>query len=487
MGFRTIVLKLHKPSAVKCDLIDEAVRNYNNAFQFLLHQARMELNSIQQAFEDKNGLFHAASLSKWVHGARSKALNQFAVQPFKDSLKLEFGLALADCLNRGAVRNFPTGEKPRPIYFCRYDIKRSYSLLYDGQNDRFYAKLYLLNAKNGLPKMSKDSGSVKLKYIWKEDNLLETAQGKSTFIIVPLSFGKYQERFLKTALGKPESLKTAKLFQRGNAYFLAVNMETEDEKKILPETYLGVTRGLKNNFRYTVVNKNGEAIEDGAILLSFTEKGAVPIQELHKATKRVVETALNYHSQVIVQNLSGKSDGIGWAMEETESPAVCKRNDYMSFAKILAYKLPARGLPMPVKVSSVDIFCRCSFCGVVARKNRFHHGIFICTKCGCAMEGEKLGSLNLSRKLLLYHQSKIRIKVKKTPQGTSFENRLIGLNCFIPYDDNQLERLQEELQNIFERMKCQIQTSDVKEKNKIYSILLKLESTDNIQNLLEFV
>lgn len=230
MGLRTIVLKLHKPGKGKQMLLDEAVTNYNEAFRFLLRKAYADLDEIQERFSGNSSRFTTITLSKWINKETLQELNKYDVQPFKDSLKLDFGMTLANYLRLSEVEpevGFPgmrgiarrangtanstssgnTGSSTvsktasssgsstvssgfRPLYFCRYDVKRCYSLLYDREKNRYYAKLYLANSRNArtVPDCIERSG--RLVYIHKEGRTLENGRKKEPFIIVPLSFGK---------------------------------------------------------------------------------------------------------------------------------------------------------------------------------------------------------------------------------------------------------------------------------------------------------
>jgi putative transposase len=506
---RTIILKLHKPSTLKKRILDEAILKYNRAYQFLLNEAYENIDDIINKYRDSKGLYKANTLSKWIGRQLAEDLNSFEVQPFKDSLKLDFGMTLAGYFKLKEVKpvvNFPKinetpfvenelseqidTEELRPVYFCRYDTKRSYCLLYDRLKDRYYAKLYLMNQANAKSGNIRDNDTGRLRYLYKDNSIFESVKAKETYIIVPLTFGKYQETYLKEALDHPKMLRTAKLYKKGGDYYLAVSIDLEDAKKIKPETYLGVSRGLKNKLYYCVTDLKGQILDHSSVLdPSFQKnKDAIPINELHIAANNIVSLALKFKSQVVMENLVNKGDKISWtdAAGNHDFPAY-KCRDYNQVVKLLEYKLPEKGLPLPVKVSSVDIFYSCPSCGSHTRRSRFTKDLFLCTKCGTPMDIEKLGSLNLARKLIKYNSYKIKIKVVKLPGGNKFTNPLIGLDYYIPYNENQLERLEEEIQRLVIGLRNSMQDMNENERSKKESILKKFDNSKDLIEMFEFI
>lgn len=499
MGLRTIVLKLNKPSQCKRQMMDEAIFNYNRAYRFLLERAYVDLKEIKDTLIGDRSNQNALALSKWVGKELSTELNQFDVQPFKDALKLEVGMALAGYFRLKAVRpgtGFPLSnnkggseiEKLRPVYFCRYDTKRSYCLLHDSVKNRYYVKLHLLNGKNAKAVAAQADRTEKLIYIHSSYAKVESGKRREAFIIVPLSFGKYQEEILKAAMEKPEILRTAKLSKKNGEYYLAVSVDTGKTEEIKTDTFLGVARGLKDDLCYTVADAEGKAVDTGSISrpTQASLKSTVSLDELHKAANSIADIALKNRSQVIVQNLLEKGDRLNWADDFADSQPAYKCEAYIRLTRLLEFKLPEKGLPPPVRVSSVDIFYRCHACGFYSRQNRFSKDTFICTSCGATLEIEKLGSLNLARKLINYGHSTIKVKVLNTAEGVWFTNRLIGLNYFVPYTENQIEKLREKIRSIIEEIKHD-KDAWGKERNKKASIAKKIDSAEDFMRLIEFV
>lgn len=517
MGLRTITLKLHKPGKNKRKVLDDAILNYNKAYRHLLERAHGELGEIREIGTDENGAFSSYALSRWMGGKFGQELDQYNVQPFKDSLKLELGTALESYFKLEASgrqvgfpkvqgledgdRNRDSGDEGhdgpccadfdrlRPVYFCRYDTKRSYSLLYDREKDRYFAKLYLMNAANAKEVSSNGPGG-RLEYIHRKAEPFEFNRKKATFIIVPLSFGKRQEQILKTARDKPETLRTARLSKKKGSYYLSVSIDTGEIELKKPVTFLGVARGLKNRLNYAVAGPRGELLEEGAVLYRQygSAKKRVVLNELHEAANSIVRLALGHNSQVIVENLADRSDRLSWR----DSGGNVYRPQYGPFSynrmvKLLEYKLQEKGLPAPVRVSSAGIFYTCPKCGRNSRQNRLDRDMFICTDCGTATSVESLGSINLSGKLLNYKKSTIKIKVRRTPEGAWFINDMLGLKLFVSHGRRQREVLLEELMRIASGFLEEGKVLSRRNFGKKAGIIKKICSAENLSDIIEFV
>ncbi|MCX7772320.1 MAG: transposase [Clostridia bacterium] len=265
---------------------------------------------------------------------------------------------------------------------------------------------------------------------------------------------------LKEAANAPESFKTARLFKRGQDYYLALTLAWGAETPIPVKTFMGISRGIKNRLYYTVVDQNGLVMAHGAgdsirsdesaKKQRLSEPGGESLsqQELHIITNSLVKLALKYESQVILQNLAHKGDRLSLVPGHGVLSTGLRRREYNQLVRLLAYKLPWKGLPDPVKVSSVDIFITCPQCGLATKSNRLRSDFFICTRCGTAMETDKLGGVNLARKLIRYHQSKVKIKAERVEGGVRFTHRLMGLDIVAGNYENPLDKLKREIERI---------------------------------------
>lgn len=489
MGLRTIHLKLHNPSTLKRKIIDTAFINYNNAFNYLLKNAFENIDEIKDGYKSTKGTYGALAISKWVDKELSAQINQFDVQPFKDSLKLDFGMTLASFLVQKESNqampfpSFKTEEvksqnKLRPIYFCRYDTKRSFCLLYDAQNNKFFAKLFLMNIKNAKERKIKKT-SRELNYISKNQQEVKSLK-RETFLIIPLSFGKWQENILKQAIERPEILRTAHLIMKENDYYLSLSVDLPDDAKISATTYLGVSRGIENAINYTLVDMDGIILESGTVECdSIANPNAIKTNTCILANK-VVDIAVKNKSMVVLQNLVGKGDKLSWSEDNVVYKPIFGCRRYNDLVRVVEYKIPQKGLPVPAKVSSVDIFHRCNLCGSNTRKNRFSKTMFICITCGLCHNIDILGSINLATKLIKYKNTTLKLKAQKTNTGMYLRNELIGLDIFVSKNENPFDRLKEEIKGISERIAKDsgIYKLNTKGVNSIIDKLIKQDFTN---------
>ncbi|MHB8064522.1 MAG: transposase [Ruminiclostridium sp.] len=484
MGLRTIHLKLHNPSTLKRNIIASAFLNYNNAFNYLLQKAFENIDTIESEYKSPKGTYSNLTISKWIDKELLAKINQFDIQPFKDSLKLDFGITLASYfvqkkLNPAIVfPNFKTEavtsqDKLRPIYFCRYDTKRSFCFLYDAQNDKFFAKLFLMNSKNAKPRTGLKF-SRELNYISKNKKEVKSLK-KETFIIVPLSFGKWQENMLKQAIIQPEILRTAHLIRKGNDYFLSLSIDLPEDAKVAPTTYLGVSRGIEKAINYAIVDMGGNMMESGTVESESTPASTDIKADICILANKLVDIAVKNKSIVILQNLVGKGDKLSWVEGNITYKPIFGCKCYNDLVRVLEYKLPQKGLPVPAKVSSVDIFHRCRLCGSNTKKNRFSKTMFICTACGLSYNLDSLGSINLATRLIKYNNTPIKFKAKKTNNGIYFQNELIGLDLFIAKNQNPIDTLKEEIMKIYSKVnqEAHIYKQNTKDINSIIDKLIK--------------
>jgi putative transposase len=502
---RTINLKLHKPSSIKKKIIDEALINYNAAYRYLLLKAHNEIDCITDSCRDAYGKYRALSIARWVDKDTRKELSKFGIEPFKDSLELDFGMTLAGYLNykeNGHSIKYPlsneflhemkNGENQalRPLYFCRYSTNRDYCLLYDSENGKYYAKLYLMNNKNKNKIMMKPSQGRRTEYISKSSKVLETSSSRVRFILIPLSFGKWQEEYLKIGLENPGIFKTARLQKKGSDYFLTVNLDMAEPVEINQASFMGVSRGFKKPLNFSVSDKDGNFLKSAVIELPGIMKNIrnnFPMGSLHKIANSIVNEAVRNRALVVVEQLVNKGDRLQWENEEGKKfiPVLGCR-EYNLIVKLLEYKLPAQGLPAPVKVSSTEIFYTCPQCGMNTNRNRSSHDMFICTACGKTVEIEILGSINLSRRLADNKNKLIIIKAEKTDTGIKLINSELGLACNVESPLDITEILTIEISRLIKNFYSNIKEESVnKSFNKKISLIKKLQQCDDIIKMVE--
>lgn len=508
-SMRTIIFKLYKPGKQKRMIIDEAMQNYSNAFQFMLDSAYKDIENIKNNYKDDNGKYWANYLAKWVDKDLNKKLNDFNIEPFKDSINIDFGTALAGYLNaraKGKKVNYPSSsiskeemdekyskimseylnekisyekmekvvtrlinksERLRPLFFCRYDISRNYCIMYNPENGKYYAKVYMMNSRNENRKKPNDFSDRVLIYINKNQDFFKERGGKRTFVIFPLSFGKWQENYLKEAMDNPNILKTARIMKKGNEYYFGVNIVKERPQPITAVNYMGICRGIQRAVNYSIVNSEGELLSEG----SFKE------DDLNITANEIVKKAYENKCHIIMEKLIDKGDKLKWKGKDgVIYVPVMDCIEYNELVNILSYKIPDTGLPNIVRVSSRGIFYTCPNCGINTKANRFSNDILICTSCGTTIDVEKAGALNLARRLIKYSSDTIPIIVENTANGVRFVNHELNFEYYPtdPYNcgDEFMNEIDKVIKAFYSNMDKELKDKNFKKK---FSLIKKIE------------
>lgn len=455
MVIKTLSLKLYQPTKYKKQLLDDALLRYSVAFQRLLSemQPRVQGASPQAT---KNYFL------KQIGSDILKTLDEYNVEPFKDSLKMDAAMVLATycarlqagrkvsypvtCLDDHGLKGyieqvawsegqdhwaaidkaFEKYEKPRSILFSRYDVKRDYCLLYDETKNRYYAKLYLFNRKNALTGRDKLAARHStLRYISPNGELYQS-EGKMRYILVPLAFGKWQEGYLRQALEEPDLLRSAVLLRRNGAYYLDIKMTCKCQPPIRTVSYLSVTRSLKGSIGIGVYPQGG-----GDALLSTTlNQTGEGDAKLHLLANEVISRALQYHARIILYNLTKRYDRI-----EFTKPAQMSIGEYNALCTKILYKAELAGLPEPVLVSPNGTFYTCPVCNKNALKNRRSDELFICTKCGYSALTEELGRKNLAMRLERYRKNRVLFTADVVDNHIVYRNPMIDFCFESPIDE----------------------------------------------------
>lgn len=496
MIMKTICLKLHSPSKIKRRIIEEAMMSYNEAFNYLLLQASREPDAVWKSYEDILGNYRGIRVSKWIDSKRSAELNRFNCEPFKDSLKMDFGATVSGYLNLRKIKKeagYPgvSNEVLRPVLFCRYSGIRDYCLLYDRDNDKFYVKLYLMNSRSELRKTFSTSNKSKLYYVNKDKNEMKVSTRKERFIIVPLSFGKWQEEYLKTGLQNPEIFKTARLVKKDNNFYLYINMKLDTPELIKPSTYLGVCRSLKNQVYLSITDIEGNLIKSSAVNLPDRKgTGLMPVEnKLHIIANSIIKTAKRNKSQIVVENLTDKGDMLHWKGKDGREYSPCvSASNYRKFCELLKYKANASGLPVPIQVSPVGVFYTCPQCGLNNRNNRLSQGMFLCTGCGKAGNLDELGSLNVARRVIKYNNDTIKIVAQPQNGEILFRHDILDFRCCLKNDADIMKNLETELKSLAESIENDEKyLINNKINSKKFSMIKKMINRPNILDSIQIV
>lgn len=482
---KTIELKLYKPSSSKRNVIDEALENYSRAYAYLMNKAYAEIDNIKENYKSSAGYYKTRDIVKWIDKETLKKLNRFSAEPFKDSIKLDFSAALAGLLNNKTAKSIDGMQmnfKERPIYFCRYSKNRNYSLLHDTKNNKYYAKLYLMNVKNEKRKKAMGNYNRKLDYIAHDKEPYIENDKKRSFIMVPLAFGRWQEEYLKEAISTPDILKTARLIKRNKEYYLAINIVRNVNEAPPPINYMGISRGMNKTINYTVVDNRGSILLEGYESVSAFSK-----DKLNIIANSLVNIAYKNRCQVIVEKLTDKGDNLSYKDKQgRQYIPIINCSNYNSLHDIISNKLKANGMKSPIRVSAVRIFSTCPYCNHNSKANRFSNKILLCTSCGKTIEVEKAGSINLARKLIHYSSEKILIIVKKTNKGIVFINEEIGLKYYPtnPFDCQKefMEAIDKIVTDFYDNLSLEKESENYKKK---LSLIKRLEADKSNLKLVE--
>jgi putative transposase len=423
---RTVKLRLFNPSRRKREVMDLAMGRYQAALDQLLRGAQA---GAEAAAEQGRG-----ALWRFINGyldqQRLLELNRWSAQPFKDAIKRQFAALL---MSWYALRGRGQGAYPeaRPagpgsgyLHFCRCSGARDYCLLLDRDKGRYYAKMHLLTRGDAPLPAPEGARPGRMEMLGGRTRL---SAGPARYLLSPLSFGARQLALLQAVAQGEAELKTADLVARDGVYALHVCVA---QRAPLPREalcYLGVARGTGSPLFLTVCDRQGRMRHAQALAPPEGPRA----QGLHAVANRIVALATRRQAQVVLEKLNFRGDGLYLPGRSPRmSPA-----DYMELARILGYKLPLAGLADPVLLSPARLFNTCPVCGAVSRGNRLLGSIFLCVKCGFALDADAAGSLNLSRRLIRYQREPIAFERQPCAGGYRYANRAFGIQVELPGDE----------------------------------------------------
>ncbi len=505
--FKTVILKVHNPSAVKRRIMDTAIERYTEALQYMLDFAESRKPEIEKICNLNRG--YRAQIGKILSKDLMKDLNRFKVQPFKDSLKIEFTNLIENYILRKKKDNKATFPKvfiddetlikiieeksvnkktarrllsklwsAKAVYFCRYSNTRDFCLLYNPDKKRYYAKLYLLNQHDELKHQPTRRSTSELRVVGKDTSLSESNRPER-YIIVALSFGKYQEKYLSMALNNPCMIRTARLVKKNSDYFLMVNIGLEPENRVETESYAGFHILQDGRMSYTLCDLEGQILNHGFFscepkkdkTFAAKQKGNMIMkppywENIHILANRIVEICLKYNAQAVFESY----------------PL------YNYITEVLNYKLPLKGLPKPVRVSSFGLYQTCPHCGYNCKKNRSLDKLFLCTACGFGLEIDYLPSFNLARRILKYRSDKVHFICHQSDNGKSFiiKNKLLNIEFRGSSDniDSFFDHIKVKTDEIRDYLKNQLPDWSKSDK-KLFSHWNKLLTTDDIRKVIK--
>lgn len=586
---KTLQLKIHKPTKYKKMLLDKTIKRYNLVYNEMLKDAKTNIDIIISHYCNDNGKYTAQTISKFFSGKDYH--KKYGIEPLYDSLKFYVSTNIASYLelkkylqskNLEDNTQFPfikrnkkniikkikkyeykiindimlTNEQQHeleqkikklkaeidrindfvPISFSRFDEKRDACLLYSPKKNRYYVKLYIMGREESI-KVFKNHKPKNIEAVKDFDELIylpsghrfETDKTKpQPYIILPLEFGLWHEKYLKM-IRKGEATPSAmKLIKRNEDYYidLPVNIGTDrqekwkkfDKEKIIKtETRLGIDMGVACIASIAVVKdiktepiftkkfieetkEYNEAFERYVEKLIIAQKNCSNYPQdkkyiqgiLHRVANEIIKIAVEYKSDIYVEDLN-----IDKSTKRIKStPKFQKYNKktikrivkqlnrwaYGELYKILKYKAEINNLTKVRKVNPKFTSEECSMCGHneiitsnAKNENRETQSLFVCKKCGFTYDADINAAINIANR----YYNTVKLKSKELNNMIIVEHNLFdiqGMGCdsYYAIQDflNKLKKYYDEYKNMSAELK-----KDKKLKQQ-YAILAKLDYSD---------
>ena len=462
---KTITVQLHKPSQTKSSLLLLTMKRYAKALQFLLARCRPAVEDIHSRGQVPTQF----ALMKLLDKDALSSLNVFEMQPFKDSLKLDFAMLISSYLSLSQTRktSYPLVytddeeieeifssaapslskaaaalskyQSPRTLLFGRYDTRRDFCLLRDDLSGRYYAKIYLFPAASDLRRTYKESRRLALKYVTENPAYLETRKQRERYLIFPVACGRKQADFLDAAAKDPSCFRTARLYYRSGKFYLAVStaMTVPPEEK--PQTLLGLARGYDCPLHISLSGFDDSVPQ--SIRLLQPSASCDDSARLHIWANEVIRIARENSSQILYEGLARRTDFLRASKPAGRNKAASLVShgkiaslsipQYKQLCSILPYKAAEAGLPKPISISSTRLYQTCPACGHCSGSNRFLPGLMICTKCGYSADSNRVGSLNLIRRFENYSTQRVIFTCRPAEHGTWIENTALDIKFLV--------------------------------------------------------
>lgn len=348
-----------------------------------------------------------------------------------ESLAISLTLEEEEKARDGIAREDKSGLT-RPILFMKNRMSDGFVIYYDEPKDRYlmYLNLYGVKSRHATP--IKLGGLVDIR----TGEVMPDKRTNKTGLLFQVNFSEafQREKFLMhDKSGATERQKigpyfwrrmrcehywvrsaSAKLLERNKRFEVHIAFEYMT-RKITPETYLGVDRGIYNLASLCVVDDVGRIIAeenvDGRDLRDVQQKEerrqrrqqkrgkpyksktrlAEADKAVHRAANKIVKMAVKHKSQVVLENLSNLTQRKG-KRGRSNFNRILTRAQYTKLAAVLKYKLAVAGLPKLKTVAAQGTSQTCPDCGRWNHENRkkpplpngkgFATEQFLCVTCG---------------------------------------------------------------------------------------------------------
>jgi hypothetical protein len=460
-AFLTGSFKLHNPSKNKQIVLDHVFDAYTLGLGEVLTEARSRLPEIREQGKvtTKNGdiLDKYSEISITPFLPKSGAINYPIASTLKESILKEAAANIASHLMlEGTDQDpgYPEARDPSPdgypnalknlatvgadltdedeskcqllrrakgsvmpIYISR---SRDLRILYDRKGDRFFLWIKMLPAGHKLCQQTIiDRGNLI------DLNTGEVFNSKSKIaLLLPLEVGVRNgewhwqyTRFLEVAMNGQASIQSAKLIRketkRGFEYFINVSFGFEVPDPYIPQSYLGIDRGVFFSMAYAVVDTNGTVLEMNHKDDGFRhERIAAGKRVQNRQARGKPVTVKDYRQKHLDSILHSVINDILDKAEYYQAMIVCEdlniqikgkfyKSAWKKMYKFLEYKCKMRGVPLWKNgIWAAYSSQICINCGELNRRRRRDGSAFVCPECGASYHSDEGAGVNIARRAM---------------------------------------------------------------------------------------
>ena len=362
--------------------------------------------------------------------------------PYLEGLKAICNATTTDELNeaRDLMNTKPRDTdsvRPMSIYRNDTDLARS-TLLLEDDKGRVFAWLNLHNSKSRFAQ----------KVVLKDMVDLRTGEliNKSSVTgdIFPLEFSNWHlEKFVRCG-----AMQSSKLIYRNKDFYLACTFKSS-ATDIDTINFLGVDRGIDKLVAWAVVTPELEVVAsgdaEGSTLRDYQRAAELRAKQtqakkgfakfkwsafgdhaIHKAANEIVKYAFKHKCQVVLEDLKAITQGHHHkrtkGQRRSNFSKMLNRAQYGKLETFLEYKLPAVGLPRPVKVRAAFTSQGCNKCGHSHKDNRLDQATFKCVCCGHLDNADRNAAKNIACKYIYWREVGPKVSGKKMQDKFKFDN-----------------------------------------------------------------
>lgn len=441
----TCVFKVHTPSAHKRAVMDYALHEYSLAYQRLLDWARAHDDLLRE-----HGLYNGKMNTKALAAVLPRLSGRLHSSAY-DSLGQDVGGNLASyyaLAETAGDTGFPLGRDPSPqaeqhaldhfvlvgsdpadyddarnrylaaargqympLFFCRSEAGRNFTLLANGSKRQLLAVLYLLPKDHALTRpIEATQGNL---YTLNTGEIFRSRSASA--ILVPLEVGRNDWQMLKflepTMQGKAQT-KAAFLVKRGDDYYLHVTFEYPCPPIYEPRGYLGVDKGILITTAYALVDLQGTVQESG-LLDEDLRQFLIETGRLRKATAQRGKgvNIRHYKQQEIEARLHRLANALIAKAKEARAGLVVEDlnpdfqvrgglvvSRFRKFDHILVYKCKLEGVPFR-RVFAAYSSIICPACGENLNRSADRQQVS-CPTCEYSAHADQSAAVNIARRAL---------------------------------------------------------------------------------------